>query len=106
MGRFLDHSPPGERKSGMPHSVEMPAPVKGTMTRERSISFRSRSMAVSRSGAIIDTKTPSTKVFNHFRSERIGDAISAHHAARAQSRCGAGLLLQQARIARGAAARE
>ena len=27
----LVHRPPGERKSGMPHSVEMPAPVKGTM---------------------------------------------------------------------------
>jgi hypothetical protein len=46
MGWFLLHNPPGERKSGMPHSVEMPAPVNGTMTRERSINPRSRSMAV------------------------------------------------------------
>ena len=30
IGLFLVHSPPGERKSGMPHSVEIPAPVNGT----------------------------------------------------------------------------
>ena len=33
IGWYLVHMPPGERKSGMPHSVEMPAPVKGMMTR-------------------------------------------------------------------------
>ena len=32
IGRILVQMPPGERKSGMPHSVEMPAPVNGTMT--------------------------------------------------------------------------
>ena len=32
IGWFLVHRPPGERKSGMPHSVEMPAPVNGTIT--------------------------------------------------------------------------
>ena len=31
IGRFLVQRPPGERKSGMPHSVEMPAPVNGTI---------------------------------------------------------------------------
>src|ERR1700719_1639020 len=31
IGRLRVHSPPGERKSGMPHSVEIPAPVKGTI---------------------------------------------------------------------------
>src|ERR1700761_5790771 len=31
IGRLRLHSPPGERKSGIPHSVEMPAPVKGTI---------------------------------------------------------------------------
>ena len=31
IGACLVHSPPGERKSGMPHSVEMPAPVNGTI---------------------------------------------------------------------------
>jgi hypothetical protein len=30
IGWFLVHRPPGERKSGMPHSVDIPAPVKGT----------------------------------------------------------------------------
>ena len=29
IGWFLVHNPPGERKSGMPHSVEIPAPVNG-----------------------------------------------------------------------------
>ena len=33
IGRFLVQSPPGERKSGMPHSVEIPAPVNGAITR-------------------------------------------------------------------------
>src|SRR5690349_22492850 len=28
---FRSHTPPGERKSGMPHSVEIPAPVNGRM---------------------------------------------------------------------------
>jgi hypothetical protein len=31
IGRLRVHRPPGERKSGMPHSVEIPAPVKGTI---------------------------------------------------------------------------
>src|ERR1700744_5836356 len=31
IGRLRLHNPPGERKSGMPHSVDIPAPVKGTM---------------------------------------------------------------------------
>src|SRR5215475_4776925 len=31
IGRLRVHKPPGERKSGIPHSVEMPAPVKGTI---------------------------------------------------------------------------
>src|SRR6476661_1072027 len=53
IGRYLLHSPPGERKSGMPHSVEMPAPVKGTIRLEAAISSRRRSTALSRSAAII-----------------------------------------------------
>src|ERR1700730_674411 len=32
IGRLRVHNPPGERKSGMPHSVDIPAPVKGTIT--------------------------------------------------------------------------
>src|SRR5882672_4336398 len=59
IGRFLVQSPPGERKSGMPHSVEIPAPVKGTMTRAPSTSSCSLSMAVSRSGAIMYACSPS-----------------------------------------------
>src|SRR5215204_4705413 len=53
IGRFLVQSPPGERKSGMPHSVEIPAPVKGRTTRAASISSRSAAMPVSTSRAII-----------------------------------------------------
>ena len=33
IGWYLVQMPPGERKSGMPHSVEMPAPVNGRITR-------------------------------------------------------------------------
>src|SRR5215207_5196704 len=53
IGWFFVHSPPGERKSGMPHSVEIPAPVKGTMACEVLKNSRSVSTAVSRSGAIM-----------------------------------------------------
>src|SRR6266700_7481439 len=53
IGRFFVHSPPGERKSGMPHSVEIPAPVNGSTTFARSIRSRSRATPVSRSDAII-----------------------------------------------------
>src|SRR5688572_14083726 len=53
IGRILVQIPPGERKSGMPHSVEMPAPVNGSTVSDPSISSRSREMPVSRSGAII-----------------------------------------------------
>ena len=51
IGRILVQRPPGERKSGIPHSVEMPAPVNGTMTFDAATRPRRRSMAVSRSGA-------------------------------------------------------
>jgi hypothetical protein len=44
--------PPGERKSGMPHSVEMPAPVKGTMVEASAIMSPSRSTPLRRSFAI------------------------------------------------------
>src|SRR2546423_13446208 len=53
IGRILVQMPPGERKSGMPHSVEMPAPVNGTITSDSSTSSRSRPMAVFTSGAIM-----------------------------------------------------
>src|SRR5262245_35715508 len=53
IGRFFVQIPPGDRKSGMPHSVEMPAPVNGTTTLAVSISSRRRGTAVSRLGAII-----------------------------------------------------
>src|SRR6478609_9495576 len=53
IGRILVQMPPGERKSGIPHSVEMPAPVNGTMTFASSISSRRRAMALFTSGAIM-----------------------------------------------------
>src|SRR5260221_7073958 len=43
IGRLRAHNPPGERKSGMPHSVEMAAPGKGTMTEACAIMSPSRS---------------------------------------------------------------
>src|SRR5262249_44217866 len=53
IGRILVQIPPGERKSGMPHSVEIPAPVNGTIARAPSNSSVRRSIDVSRSGAIM-----------------------------------------------------
>src|ERR1700691_364101 len=53
IGLVLVQRPPGERKSGMPHSVEMPAPVNGTIVAEASTSARSRSIPVLKSAAII-----------------------------------------------------
>ena len=53
IGWYFVQMPPGERKSGMPHSVEMPAPVKGTITAAaftRSCRWR---LAVSKSDAIM-----------------------------------------------------
>src|SRR4051794_36187145 len=54
IGRLRVHNPPGERKSGMPHSVEMPAPVKGTMVAAAAIMSPSCSTPLRRSGAITD----------------------------------------------------
>src|SRR5215471_11324279 len=54
IGAILVQMPPGERKSVIPHSVEMPAPVNGTIASEPATSSRSRSSAVCKSGAIID----------------------------------------------------
>src|SRR5438128_7099189 len=89
IGASLVQMPPGERKSGMPHSVEMPAPVNGTIVSEIAIRSPSLSMAVLRSGAIMYAQAVIFARWSH--------AISAHHAARAQSRRRARLLLQQAR---------
>src|SRR5688572_21374473 len=56
IGRILVQRTPGERKSGMPHSVDMPAPVNGTMTSASPTSSRRRLTAVFRSGAIMGRK--------------------------------------------------
>ena len=50
IGWFFVHMPPGDRKSGIPHSVEIPAPVKGTMTEAFSISCRRRVIACGKIG--------------------------------------------------------
>src|ERR1700722_13841974 len=52
IGRLRVHNPPGERKSGMPHSVEMPAPVKGTIMDASAIMSPSCSTPLRRSVAI------------------------------------------------------
>src|ERR1700759_4503727 len=52
IGRLRAHNPPGDRKSGMPHSVEMPAPVKGTMFDASAIMSPSFSNPLRRSDAI------------------------------------------------------
>src|SRR5262249_23707327 len=53
IGRYLVHKPPGDRKSGIPHSVEMPAPVNGTMLLAPWTRSCRRAMALSRFGAIM-----------------------------------------------------
>src|SRR5437588_7894175 len=53
IGLFFAHSPPGERKSGMPHSVEIPAPVNGAMVRASEMSSCRAAAALSRSLAIM-----------------------------------------------------
>src|SRR5882757_7321017 len=52
IGRLRVHNPPGERKSGIPHSVEIPAPVKGRMAAASAIMSPSCSTPLRRSGAI------------------------------------------------------
>src|SRR5207244_6645658 len=52
IGRFLVQMPPGEGKWGLPHSVEMPAPGKGTMMEAPAIMSPSRSTPLRRSFAI------------------------------------------------------
>src|SRR6266481_4537847 len=53
IGRLRVHNPPGERKSGIPLSVEMPAPVKGTMMEAAAIMSPSCSTPLLRSEAIM-----------------------------------------------------
>src|SRR5215831_6744135 len=54
IGRLRVHNPPGERKSGIPHSVEMPAPVKGMIVDAAAIMSPRRSTPLRRSVAIMD----------------------------------------------------
>src|SRR6516165_9497121 len=103
IGWFLVQSPPGERKSGIPHSVEIPAPVNGAITRAAPTSSCSSSIAVSTSDAIMYASPPAL-LFCRDDAKRSHHEISAHHAARAQPRPGARLLLQQARAQGGASA--
>src|SRR5215213_4038325 len=100
IGRILVQMPSGERKSGMPHSVEMPAPVNGTITSDWSTNSRRRAMAVFTSGAIMYSGPDGS---DKTRNE-VTDEISAHDAARAQSRRCASFLCGPARPERGAPA--
>src|SRR3954454_4357873 len=100
IGRILVQIPPGERKSGMPHSVEMPAPVNGTTLVASSTRSRKCRMAVSRSDAIIailSLTRPALRPVGSSEGKRGHDAIPAHHAARAQARCSPEFLLQPLR---------
>src|SRR5947199_3677054 len=97
IGRILVQMPPGERKSGMPHSVERPAPVNGTMTSDSSTSSRRRAMAVFISDAIMYSGPHGS---NKTRNE-VTHEISAHDAARAQSRRCASFLCGPAGSERG-----
>src|SRR5579863_9147310 len=62
IGWLRVHNPPGERKSGIPHSVDIPAPVNGSTTLAACRKSCNRSTAISRSGAIIYGLRPPTSV--------------------------------------------
>src|SRR3954469_25370328 len=100
IGRILVQMPPGERKSGMPHSVDIPAPVNGTITSDSSTSSRKRAMAVFTSGAIMYSGPDGSGTTKN----EVNHEISAHHAARAQSRRRASFLCGPAGSERGAPA--
>src|SRR5207248_2059709 len=103
IGRILVQMPSGERKSGMPHSVEMPAPVNGTMTSASPTSSRRRAMAVFTSGAIMYSGPDGRPPFRR-RQNEVNHEISAHDAARAQSRRRIAFLCGPAGSERGAPA--
>ena len=67
------HNPPGERKSGMPHSVEMPAPVKGTMLEASAIMLPSASTPLRKSFAITE-KYPMHSALKRSTASREEDA--------------------------------
>src|SRR5579883_384157 len=106
IGWLLVQIPPGERKSGIPHSVEMPAPVNGRIARASPIISPSLAVAVGRSIADISFH-PRTVVMleeklmkkenGHSIGPRVHHALPAYNAARARSRRRARFLLQQAR---------
>src|SRR6266436_8171817 len=75
IGRLRVHNPPGERKSGIPHSVEMPAPVKGTMLEASAIMLPSCSTPLRKSLAITDDH-PTVGCTNYSTVNRIaGSAL-------------------------------
>src|SRR3954451_13596802 len=88
IGRLRVHSPPGERKSGMPHSVEMPAPVNGTIDDASAIMLPSASTPLRRSGAIKgDIRVlPAGANYTHGRPDCQIDATIRGH----QNQVGAG----------------
>src|SRR5829696_1622507 len=79
---FFVHTPFGPRKSGMPESVEMPAPV-STVTREAAASrVLANSMSVARSGDPSSMRTV-------LPDRRLSDAppFPVHHRAEHSQRC-------------------
>src|SRR6201747_1820308 len=90
IGRLRLHNPPGERKSGIPLSVEMPAPVKGTMVDASAIMSPSCSTPLRRSDAItgddpkVDRANYSTAdqiITSTSRLPAYAGSLSGHHAA-------------------------
>ncbi len=93
IGRLRVQIPPGERKSGMPHSVEMPAPVNGTMV------FASAIMSPSRSTPLLKIRCNHGQAIPRSRAwpysmegrmppsaqRRLSGGQSMHHAAFATS---------------------
>src|SRR5882757_744567 len=95
IGRLRVHNPPGERKSGIPHSVEMPAPVKGTMVDAAAIMSPSCSTPLRRSGAIICDYPKSGRAhYRHGQSDCHFGTLGIVHQRRPQASSYAAFLTQ------------
>src|ERR1700710_1456297 len=90
IGRLRLHNPPGERKSGIPLSVEMPAPVKGTMVDASAIVWPSwstpqlRTDAINGDAPLVDRASYSTAdqlITSTSRLPAYAGSLSGHHAA-------------------------
>src|SRR6185436_4504687 len=82
IGLYLVQMPPGERKSGMPDSVEMPAPVKATILLASAIK-RFSSSALDKRRPPQATRNAARSGFDAHTAEEV--ALAQRHTVRAQN---------------------